>query len=205
MVHLLAVFACVLLQSDETVEKNDWVLIAPPGVGAVIEMPAVPKFVEQKMKPVRDRDEITVRSRSAVVDDGNANFTFVYHDERDIAYHRDLKNAILDGAMAGAIALVNGELLEQEDIFIDQNKGRDFFYTCEIDDLKLQTVHNLKVRSRVVLVGRRLFSMSYIAMADSYDEATATRYFESFKLVGTTPGLPPAPRLGRAQELAAEK
>lgn len=205
MVHLLTVVACVLLQDDQSVAKNDWVLIDPPGVGAAIEMPAVPKFVEQKMRPVRNRDEITVRSRSAVVDDGNANFTFVYHDEQNVPYNRDLKNAILDGAMAGAIALVNGELLEQEDIFIDQNKGRDFFYTCEIDDLKLQTVHKLKVRSRVVLVGRRLFSMSYIAMADHYEEATAARYFESFKLVNTTPGLPPSPRPGRARELAAEK
>ena len=110
----------------------------------------------------------------------------------------------MDGAVTGAIALVNGEILRQSEIFLKNFKGRDFVYQCEIDDAKLQKSHRLKIRSRVILVRNRLFSMNYIAEASAYDDELADRYFESFELVNKADDLPPKPRPGRAKALAKQ-
>jgi hypothetical protein len=157
-------------------------------------MPSFPKFTEQRLKPVRDLDEIVVRTRSSLSADGTYNLTFVYHDEATTPSSRKQIQAVLDGAVTGAIAMVNGELLDQKEIFLKSNKGRDFVYRCEIEDALLQTTHNLKIRTRIILVRNRLYSMNYIAEKDVFDNKIADRFFDSFELVNTPSDLPPKPR-----------
>ena len=193
-----------LLTFQKAGNQDEWVLIEPPGVGASVEMPTVPRFKEQVIRPVRDLDEIVVKSRSSVLGNGNTNLTFVYHDEQVRPSGRNQISKVLDGAITGAIALVNGELIEQEEIFVGSNKGRDFVYSCEIKDMKLQLVQNLKIRSQIILVGRRLYSMNYISVLDDYDDGVADRFFTSFQLINVENDLPPKPRLGRAKQLAEE-
>ena len=195
----------LLLICQDQNGSDNWVTITPPQIGAQIQMPSTPIFSEQKLQPVRDQEEITVRSRSAMMPSGKENLTFVYHDEHTTPTTRTQTNKVLDGAVTGAIALVNGEIVRQSEIFLKSHKGRDFVYRCELEDAKLQTTHKLKIRTRVLLVRNRLFSMNYIAEYDSYDDEVADRFFESFELVNRANDLPPRPRPGRARQLAQEK
>ncbi len=197
LLFLLVAFA----DGDPT---EDWVTVAPPRIGAQVRMPSRPFFKEQKIKPIRDEEELIVRSRSAIDPTGKINYTFVYHDQKKTPSNRTEMNAILDGAVTGAIALVNGELVKQNEIFVKNHKGRDFVYRCEIDDAKLQTSHKLKIRTYIVLVRNRLFSLNYIAEESAYRDVQADAYFKSFELIKTPGDLPPKPRPGRARELAKE-
>lgn len=205
MFHLQITFLMTVTLSIQTGGPADqWFVVSPPGVGARVEMPTIPQFKENSIRPVRDLPEILVRSRSSVINAGNTNLTFVYHDEAEIPAGRNKVNLILNGAMTGAMALVNGELISQEEIFVGSNKGRDFTYICEISDAKLQRVHDLKIRTRLILVGRRLFSLNYISVVSEYDDSVAERFFNSFELVNKPDDLPPEPRTGRERQLAEE-
>ena len=206
---LLAKSSIAILFSILAVQTNgiedDWHIVSPPGVGASVEMPTIPQFKQQSLQPVRDRQEILIRTRSSVINNGNTNLTFVYHDEHRTPSGRIQVKRVLDGAMTGAIALVNGELITQEEIFIGSHKGRDFVYSCEVGDAKLQKVHDLKIRTKLMLVGRRLYSLNYISVISDYDENMADRFFESFQLVNSPKDLPPKPRPGRARALAMDE
>ena len=195
----------LLLICQDQNGSDDWAIIEPPKIGARVQMPGTPFFTEQKLRPVRDQEEITVRTRSAMLPSGKENLTFVYHDEHSTPTSRTQIKKVLDGAVTGAIALVNGEIVRQSEIFLKNHKGRDFVYQCELDDAKLQTTHKLKIRTRVLLVKNRLFSMNYIAEYDSYNDEIADRFFESFELINSAEDLPPKPRPGRARQLAQEK
>ncbi len=197
--------ALLILFQDESQVTDDWVIVEPPRIGAKFKMPSRPEFSEQAIKPVEDRAEIVVRSRLVTSPDGKSSFTFVYHDEPQKPRSRTKVNAVLDGAITGAIALVNGDLVTQSEIFVKNNKGRDFVYKCELEDLKYQKTLNLRIRSRILLVGSRLYSMNYIAEAESYDNKLAESYFDSFELVSKPGDLPPKPRPGRARELSEKK
>ena len=197
------IFLLLFLIQDE-VPADGWVQVQPPRIGAKIEMPSLPSFKEQEITPVRDLPPITVRTRSAMMPGGKANLTFVYHDEANTPSSRRQVQAVLNGAVNGAIALVNGHMVKENEIFIKNHKGRDFVYRSEIDDVKFQTKHKIKIRTRIILVKNRLFSLNYIAEEDAYDDKTASRYFESFELVKTADDLPPKPRAGRARELAKD-
>ena len=201
--QFVLIFAVALpLQTDEF--GDDWFVVAPPGAGATVEMPHVPQFRQKMMQPVRDMDEILVRTRSTVTNNGNTSLTFVYHDELRRPGGRSQIKKVLTGAMTGAIALVNGELVSENEIFNGSNKGRDFVYTCEVSDAKLQRMHALKIRSQILLVGKRLYSLNYISLITEYDDRSAERFFDSFQLVKTALDLPPGPRAGRARALANE-
>ena len=124
-----------LLCQDQN-QGDDWIIVEPPRIGARIKMPSLPVFTEEKIQPVRDQNEITVRTRSSMLPSGKENITFVYHDEHTNRTSRLQVKSVLDGAVTGAIALVNGEIVRQSDIFLKNFKGRDFVYLCEIDDAK---------------------------------------------------------------------
>ena len=200
---IAVLFSILAVQSNGI--EDDWHVVSPPGVGASVEMPTIPQFKQQWLQPVRDREEILVRTRSSVINNGNTNLTFVYHDEHRTPVGRIQVKRVLDGAMSGAMALVNGELITQDEIFIGSHKGRDFVYSCEIGDAKLQKVHDLKIRTKLMLVGQRLYSLNYISVMSDYDENVADRFFDSFQLVNSPNDLPPKPRPGRARALAMKK
>ncbi len=207
MMSTMVIF-CILIicQENQTANQTDWYLVQPPGLDVTVEMPSVPRFTEKTLTGVADREEIIVRSRSAVIDEGQASLTFVYHTEPERPKNRDQIDDVLNGAVIGAMALVNGDLITQREIFVDKiHKGRDFVYTCEVSDARQQTTHQMKIRSKVVLIGQRLFSLNYIALKDRYDDDIPDTFFESFKVVKSPKDLPPRPRRGRARELAEEK
>ena len=204
---LIILCTLVICQEDqaELQKQEDWYVIEPPGLGVSVEMPTIPQFTEKELTGVADRERIIVRSRISLIDDGQASLTFVYHTEPKRPRNRDQVEDILNGAVTGAMAMVNGELIRQTEIFAGDHKGRDFLYRCEVSDARRQTKHQMKIQSRVVLVGQRLFSMNYIALEDRYDEEIPSRFFTSFQLVESPRGLPPRPRRGRDRELAEEK
>ena len=192
----------LVFQSDNT---DDWIKVQPPGVGAEVQMPGTPFFSTIEQQPIQDQAPRIVRTRSINLPSGKENLAFSYHDEQETPNNRFKIKDHLDGSVTGAIALVNGEMIRNDDIFLENHKGRDFLYRCELDDAKLQKVFKLKIRSRILLVRNRLYTMNYIAEADVYDDKVAERFFKSFQIVRQPPDLPPTPRAGRARELAEAK
>ena len=47
---------------------REWFVVAPPGAGATVEMPTIPQFRQQMLRPVRDLDEILVRNTQLVLE-----------------------------------------------------------------------------------------------------------------------------------------
>lgn len=201
----MILFLMLLLVQDSDEYQDEWITVAPPRIGARIKMPSRPVFSENAIQPVHDQPEIVLRTRSMDLPGGKSTLTFEYHDEHEMPRGRRQVDAVLNGAITGAIALVNGELVTQSDVFKKNYKGSDFVYKCEVEDAKLQKVHKLTVRSQVILVEKRLYSMNYIAEADAYDDKIASRFFKSFELVKSPGDAPPKPRAGRARQLSESK
>jgi hypothetical protein len=179
---------------------DDWVWVSPHLVGAKVLMPLEPRYVERTFQPVKAEPPVVVRMHLATLPDKTAQFGFGYHDlYRSPGTNRNKIDEILDGARIGAVARVLGKLIDEQEIMVAKNRGRDFVYTC------IQDERPLKIKTRVVLVKKRLFHMNYIAEAQHYDEKLADKMFASFELVDLPVDAPPAPRPGRAKPIVAGK
>jgi hypothetical protein len=179
---------------------DEWVWVSPHLVGAKVLMPLEPRYVERTFQPVKAEPPVVVRMHLATLPDKTAQFGFVYSDlYRSPGTNRKKIDEVLDGARVGAVARVLGKLIDEEEIMVAKNRGRDFVYTCVQDE------RPLKIKTRVVLVKRRLFQMNYIAEAEHFDEKLADKMFASFELVDLPVDAPPAPRPGRAKPIVAGK
>ncbi len=118
---------------------------------------------------------------------------FSYHDEHQQPRNRQNIKEYLDGAIKGGVARVLGKFEDQTEIMIGNYRGREFTYTCTQND------QNLKIRSRVIIVGKRVYQMNYIAKLENFDEQFAKQMFDSFQLENIPQDLPPLPCPGRAK------
>jgi hypothetical protein len=104
-------------------------------------------------------------------------FIVSYHDMVDPVTDTPHQNKILNGAMRGSIARVLGTMIESKKIKLQQYPGRQFDYNCK------QYENNLRLSSRIFLVGQRLYQLNVVSHEDDFDERAAKKFFQSFKLV----------------------
>ncbi len=190
---ILVILMASLIGLQDQKSSSTWVQVSPERAGASVRLPGNPREYSRDLTPVKDQDPIVVRNYQATLPDGSATMVFSYHDEHQQPRNRQKIKEYLDGAIKGGVARVLGKLEDQTEIVIGKHRGREFTYTCT------QNEQNLKIRSRVIIVGKRVYQMNYIAKMEHFDEQFGKQMFDSFKLENIPQDLPPIPRPGRAK------
>ena len=168
---LLAIAVSGMMQRTTA---QEWIVVQPDDARGRVNMPAQPTASERTIEPVAGKP-ITVKLQIATVDK-KFTYMFGYHDQTPATNMVEIKN-ILDGGVKGAIARTLGALEKVEEIKVDGLLGRQFQYTC------IQGENKLKVASRLLLEGGRLYQLNYISPQDAFNAADAKKFLESFERV----------------------
>ena len=169
---LLVIFAVGTQQTAATAQE--WIVVQPDEARGRVRMPIEPTASERTIEPVANRP-ITLKLQIALVDK-KFTYMFGYHDQTPATNMVEIKN-ILDGGVKGAITRTFGALEKVEEIKVDGLLGRQFQYTC------IQGENKLKVASRLILEGGRLYQLNYISPQDAFNAADAKKFLESFESV----------------------
>ncbi len=178
------------------VAEDGWLIVTPPNSNATIHMPLSPRPAQREMVPVEGMP-ITVHM-NAVVDDNQANFVFAWHDQPVPKSPADAKS-LLSGAVNGALAMTLGELETSEPRKFGEHFGCEFRIRFAFRE------QPMRVASRVVLVGGRMFQMTYVAAEKAFSEEDYTRFTGSFLLVPVVPEEPAPAAAGPEKSAESEK
>lgn len=85
-------------------------------------------------------------------------------------------DVILEGACEGAVSNIRGTLVSQEPITIGDHPGREIKATASTDG------NQVELRSRIYLVGNRLYQVIVSATPGGTKDSVANRFVDSFKL-----------------------
>lgn len=194
LVMLLVSFAS--FWNTEADAQDGWTLVKQERAGASVRLPTKPRMYSRVFKPVVEQDPIRVNVFQATNKSKTATFVFTYHDENSKPRNRVQIKKFLDGAVKGGVARVIGKKVADEEIMISKHRGRDFTYTCTQN---VPETTNLKIRTRVLMVGARVYQMNYISQESEFNNNLATEYFDTFRFENIPDDLPPIPRPGRAK------
>lgn len=197
---LSAVFIVLtLFCAEQTEAQEGWIPIRNERAGASVRLPNKPRVYTRTFKPVVDQDPIRVNVFQATNNSKTATYVFTYHDENATPRNRVQVKKFLDGAVKGGVARVLGKKVAEEDIVISKHRGRDFTYTCT---QSVPETTNLKIRTRVLMVGARVYQMNYISREEEFNNDLASEFFETFRFEIVPDDLPPTPRPGRIKSQA---
>ncbi len=171
------------------VDFSDWIVMQPTGAEAEFKAPGETRYVERSFSPVRDEPPIKVRLYQTLIKEKNEMYIFGYHDLHRTPQGNKNINQTLDGAVRGSFANVSGKLIGHAKIRYGKYPGRAYVYLYSFKN-KIY-----KVSARVFLVDNRQFQLSTIMPQDSFDDATAKKFLESFRIVKPDSDLPPRPPL----------
>lgn len=87
-------------------------------------------------------------------------------------------SASLEASVAGATALMKGELVSKAEITLDEYPGREF--TVRVPSDGPDAIY----RARLFLVGNRLYQIMVVVPKGEENDETVTRFLESFQLIG---------------------
>lgn len=194
---LCALFvAAICFNSNQADAQEGWAPVRYERAGASVRLPSKPRVYSRVFKPVVDQDPIRVNVFQATNKSKTATYVFTYHDENSTPRNRVQVKKFLDGAVKGGVARVLGKKIAEEEIVISKHRGRDFTYTCT---QSVPETTNLKIRTRVIMVGARVYQMNYISREAEFNDDLASEYFETFRFEKIPGDLPPIPRPGRAK------
>jgi hypothetical protein len=169
----LLLAACLIPQDGQ---DPGWTRFAPKEGGFEVSMPAEPKLVEHKVRPLPDR-AITVHLATAQTHDGKAMFMIAYHDLDYDAVDDDKIRDVLDGGVKGSLLNALGKLSKHEPIKLGAHPGRHFEYSGNRFERKIEAV------SRIYLVGRRVYQITVLRSPELDLAADSSKFFDSFTLV----------------------
>ena len=164
---------------DEPVEVTDspdtWFDVQPESAGAVFKMPSEPREVEREFTMPGGQVRKVSMFLSAFHDE-QTSIVLSYHDLNEEPRNNNRAQTVLDGAVRGAVANVLGNLESHTPIRIGRHHARDFVYTAEIQE------QPIKIASRVILAGKRVYSMAVVMKTENYSTDFCSGFFESFSL-----------------------
>ena len=175
MIFGFLLLTCVCLQDAPTVGQNDWVSVKPENAGAEVRMPVKPVHRERSFEAVRDQT-VTVNMYSGTTPDKKKSFVFAYHDVFEEIRDKKQEKLILDGAVEGAKGPYIGDLVSDQEIMKDLNRGRDFTIIVN------QNGNLVKIKQRVLLVGQRLYQLNVVSAKEDFDESEANKFLNSLEL-----------------------
>lgn len=172
----LCVALCSWLQ--DPVIHRDWSVVQPDGARAKVLMPVGPQAHDQTFEPEPGKP-LTLKLQIAKVDEKFV-YIFGYHDQEPAASPQ-AEREILEWAIKNQIARSFGVIEKGESIRAARLPGRQIQYTYTKGDQKL------RVASRLLLDGGRLYQLTYIAPQDEFQPDDARKFLESFERVSDAP------------------
>ena len=161
-------------QSPEDEASPQWQRVHPAGSGASAEMPGEPTEVTREFQVKRNKT-IKVTLNTVMTPDEKHTFIFAWHDHYEPVKSQAQRKTILEGAVEGAVTRLMGDLDGVEPIRVQRFPGLAFTVHT------VQQGKKLRVDQRIYLVRDRLYQLNVVGYADSFDEAAAKHFFESFK------------------------
>jgi TonB family protein len=160
-------------------DPRNWRVYAPPGEGFSVQLPGKSRGQTQQTP----RPDGTATARRVHSLKTFAEYGVKYEDYPFAISGAEEAQRILDAGAQGAVAEANAELLESKEISLGGRPGRA---------LKEKLPDGRIMRVRMYLVGSRLYQLAITtpkeddapAFAIRFYEATANRFFDSFKLTG---------------------
>ncbi|MEM7453613.1 MAG: hypothetical protein AAF456_04585 [Planctomycetota bacterium] len=160
---------------EVTDSPETWFSIDPAAAGAVFKMPSAPREVQREFTlPGGQIRQVNMFLSS--FHDEETSIVLSYHDLNEEPQNNNRITTVLDGAVRGAVANVLGSVESHNPIRIGRHHARDFVYSAEIQE------QPIKIASRVILVGSRVYSMAVVMKTENYDTGFCSGFFESFQL-----------------------
>ena len=177
-------------KKSSTTTEDGWTEITPTDAKASFQSPTKPRYVERVFTPVKDKPPIKVHLYQSVVNEGNITYLFVYNDLNETPKNEKARKDTIDGAVRGSVINVSGKLIGQPvRVKYKTHFGKQFSYRY------VQGEKQFVVVSRVFLVGRRLYQITFLSLEKEFKEQLADRFLNSFRLVEAKDDDPPTPRV----------
>lgn len=168
-------FASPGLAQNQT-EDPEWVAVRPPGTRLVVEMPAEPRHQERVMTPT-EGVEITQHQYIVTIgEDKHTAYFFNHHDLPDVPTGNQQIKTVLDTAVGGMVARLDGATEVHKAIRLRGNVGREVFFRFNDNSGNKYVFH-----SRIYLREGRMFQLNVVSKEESYSEDNALKYLESLK------------------------
>jgi hypothetical protein len=161
------VLALLFVCMDACAQSDTWKTYSYPADGFSIGSPNEPQMSQQSVPT--DAGTFTVHMYSVSLE--NVQLIAAMNDYGSAVNGRDPKT-VVDGAMNGAVANVNGHIIQSSSITIGNNPGNS--YEAETDQAHIS--------GRVYLVGSVLYQLMVITPRNQSYASTA-RFLDSFQLI----------------------
>lgn len=138
-----------------------------------VEAPGEMKEASQDIPSAAGTIKLTTYTATA----GNKAFIVSYNDY-PAAVTSAAPQTLLDGAQSGAIAQVNGTLVNDKNINLSGNPGKE--YVANVKTPQGDAV----AKARIYLVKTRLYQTLAIVPKNEADSPDAIKFLDSFKLTG---------------------
>ena len=153
-------------RSPETAaDQSEWVEFAAPDGRFRAEFPKEPD-----VEPGEEPNEATIQA--AV---GPTAYTVYYFELPEFDQSTTTPQMVLDGAREGSVANVQGQQVSHEKVTIEGQPGQA--YRIEIPSQQAIGEH------RILMVGKRLYSLSVVGPKSEFDDSRARKFFDSFALI----------------------
>lgn len=161
----------------------NWSTQTPAEAGIQFKMPDKPRMSERMFKPAEDQPAIRVRNYIGTYRQGKMIFVVNYHD-LPVAPSQESIDLILESALVGSVANVNGKILKNGKIRYGENPGREFHFRFAHQDTIFVGM------GRVFMVNQRQYLLSLMMPEDDFSEWLAKEFLNSFRLVEGDPRKP---------------
>ena len=163
----ILVLALLFVSMGASAQSDTWKTYSYPADGFSIGAPGEPQMSQLDVPTNAGTFPVHMYS----VSPGNAQLMVAMNDYGSAVNGKDPKT-VVDGAMHGAVANVQGHLIQSSSITIGKNLGDSF-------EAETDQAH---VSGRIYLVGSVLYQlMVFTPLNQSY--ADTARFFDSFKLI----------------------
>ncbi len=108
----------------------------------------------------------------------NGGYVVSYNDYPHFSADRAEDGRILAGVRDGSIGNINGRLVTQSIISLNGHPGLEY-----VAEFKLRNAADSTVKSRIYLIGNRLYQLSVIGLKGELSLAQQKKFLNSFKLL----------------------
>jgi hypothetical protein len=148
-------------------DQSTWNELEPPGGGFVIRMPGIPNTEIDKETKAH---QFEIRS-------GDRRYFVSFRDLTAGERKADPAAALEKARDAFVHSLANSEMRGSEKAPLGSSPG--IVWTC---DSQAADAPPIRMRGKMVLANRRLYTLIYADRKFAFDEADSARWFESFRL-----------------------
>jgi len=162
-------------QEVDLERPETWPIHNPSESRVEFKMPEKPRLSERMFTPIENQPPIKVRNYVGSYQQGNRVMVVNYHDLPELP-GEELVDVILESALVGSVANLNGKVLDQKKIRYEEYPGREYRFRFARGETVFRGI------SRVFLVGQRQYMISLMMKEEEFNDKLADEFLASFRL-----------------------